>query len=82
MKTNINIKNDQAIIKEVFDILKDKLETDKLIRFWKICNLNSQYYCDLKDQLFQDETVDSLYEKIKNYEQENQLNSIANLDYN
>ncbi|WP_017293003.1 hypothetical protein [Geminocystis herdmanii] len=71
MKTNINRKNDQAIIKEVFDILKDKLETDKIIRFWTICNLNPQDYCDLKDQLFQDETVDSLYEKIKNYEKEN-----------
>ncbi len=69
MKTNINIKNDQAIIKEVFEILKDNLETDKLIRFWKMCNLNPHDYCELKEQLFQDETVDSLYEKIRNYEQ-------------
>lgn len=77
MKININIENDQAIVKEVFDILKDKLETDKLIRFWKICNLTPDNYSDLKDQLFQDETVDSLYEKIKNYEQENKINSIV-----
>ncbi len=39
MKINRNIENDQVIVKEVFDILKDKLETDTLIRLRLIVSM-------------------------------------------
>ncbi|MGB3532474.1 MAG: hypothetical protein WBA13_03045 [Microcoleaceae cyanobacterium] len=63
MKTNLN--NDQQIIQEAFDVLIENLSPSKVSRFWNICKLGSGDYSQLKDQLFAEETVDSLYEKIK-----------------
>ncbi len=61
----INLNNDQQIIEQVFKVLIENLDTSTVMRFWKICNLGNSDYCQIKDQLFKDETVDSLYEKIK-----------------
>lgn len=61
----INLDNDQQIIEEVFNVLIENLEPSKVSRFWKICNLGSRDYSQLKDKLFADETVDSLYDKIQ-----------------
>ena len=62
MKVNLN--NDQQIIEEAFNILIENLDSSKLSRFWTICNLGSGDYSQLKEKLFAEETVDSLYEKI------------------
>lgn len=61
----INLNNDQQIIEEAFTILSEKLEPSKLSRFWTICQLGGGDYCQLKEKLFEEETVDSLYDKIK-----------------
>lgn len=47
-----------------------------------ICKLGEEDYLALKDKLFKDETVDSLYEKIKAYQdyQENAINDHNNSD--
>ncbi len=64
----INLNNDQQIIEEAFGILIKNLDSSKLSRFWTICNLGSGDYSQLKEQLFVEETVDSLYEKIQAHE--------------
>ena len=61
----INLKNDQQIVEEAFSLLLENLEPSKVARFWQICNLGSEDYSHLKDKLFEAETVDSLYNKIK-----------------
>jgi hypothetical protein len=66
----INLNNDQEIIEEAFNVLIENLDITTVMRFWKICNLGNNNYCQIKEQLFKDETVDSLYDKIK--AQENQ----------
>ena len=40
------------------------------MRFLAVCNLDSVDYLNLKEKLFEGETVDSLYEKIKTLEDE------------
>lgn len=61
----INIDKDPAIIKEALQVLSKHLEPSKLMRFLAICNLDSVNYLNFKEKLFEGETVDSLYEKIK-----------------
>ncbi len=61
----INLHDDRQIIEEVFNVLIEHIDTSKVVRFMEICNLSNQNYSLLKEKLFQGETVDSLYEKIK-----------------
>ncbi|HEY9706472.1 MAG TPA: hypothetical protein V6C58_28825 [Allocoleopsis sp.] len=70
----INLNTDQQIIEEVFNVLIEKLDTSKVMRFWTICHLGNGDYSQLKDKLFQGETVDSLYEKIKALEDDQESN--------
>ncbi|NEQ78257.1 MAG: hypothetical protein F6K23_37870 [Okeania sp. SIO2C9] len=76
----INIDNDYEIVQEVFQILLEHLETSKVMRFWSICKLGHGDYLELKDKLFAGETVDSLYEKIKAFQDEKLANSEVNND--
>lgn len=64
----IELLNDQQLITEAFNILIENLEPAKVARFWEICNLSKGDYIQLKERIFAEETVDSLYEKIKAYE--------------
>ena len=68
----INIDRDPAIIEEALQVLSQHLEPSKLMRFLAICNLGSVDYLKLKEKLFEGETVDSLYDKIKILEDENE----------
>ena len=61
----INMDTDREIIQEAFQVLIEHLEISKVMRFLAICNRENGDYLQLKDKLFEGETVDSLYEKIK-----------------
>lgn len=66
----INMETDREIIQEAFQVLMQHLESSKVMRFLAICNSENGDYLQLKDQLFEGETVDSLYDKIKALEDE------------
>jgi hypothetical protein len=61
----IKMDTDREIIEEAFQVLIEHLETSKVMRFLAICNLGNGDYAQLKNKLFEGETVDSLYQKIK-----------------
>ena len=61
----INLNDDREIIEEVFNVLMEYIDTFKVVRFLQICNLRNGDYSQIKEKLFQGETVDTLYEKIK-----------------
>lgn len=69
----INLETEREIIQEVFQVLIEHLETSKVMRFLAICNPENGDYLQLKDKLFEGETVDSLYEKIKALEDEEKI---------
>jgi len=75
----VNVKNDYEIVQEVFQVLLEHLEPSKVMRFLAICKLGQGDYLALKDKLFEGETVDSLYEKIKAYQdaQDNAINDFS-----
>ncbi|WP_013325585.1 hypothetical protein [Gloeothece verrucosa] len=66
----INLDTDREIIQEAFQVLSKHLDASKVMRFLAICNLDRDDYLQLKEQLFEGETVDSLYEKIQALEKE------------
>ncbi len=49
-------------------VLLTHLEPSKVMKFWAACKLSETDYLQLKEQLFAQETVASLYAKIKEYE--------------
>ena len=56
--------NEKKVIQEALLILKDRLDALKFFQFVATCNLGAGDYLELKDKLFEDETHESLYQKI------------------
>ena len=70
-KMAIKVIKEHSALTEGFHVLMAHLEPSKVIRFWAACQLSEGDYLKLKDQLFTNETVASLYEKVKVYQDTN-----------
>ena len=64
----IQVKSEQQILHEGFQILLSNMESSAVARFWAACNIGKGDYLKLKDQLFAQESVGSLYSKIIEFE--------------
>jgi len=64
----IKVINDQQALQDGLDVLIYHLEPAKLARFVAACKLGEGDYLKRKDKLFTQETVASLYEKVKAYQ--------------
>ncbi len=64
----IKVLKEQQILTEVMQVLMTHLEPSKVLRFWAACSKSQSDYLKLKEQLFANETVASLYEKVEAYE--------------
>ncbi|MEA5575112.1 hypothetical protein [Anabaena sp. UHCC 0451] len=65
----IKVINEQQNLQEVMQVLLTHLEPAKVMKFLATCKLGEGDYLQLKEALFSQETVDSLYEKIKEYQE-------------
>jgi hypothetical protein len=61
----IKVIDEQQVLQEAMQVLMIHLEPSKVMKFWAACKLGQGDYIKLKDQMFENETVASLYEKIK-----------------
>lgn len=64
----IQVKNEQQVLQEGLRILLANMEPSKVSRFWAACNFGSGDYLKLKDELFGQEWVASLYSKILEFQ--------------
>ncbi|BAZ12779.1 hypothetical protein NIES4071_46130 [Calothrix sp. NIES-4071] len=64
----IKVLSEQQVLQEAMQVLMTHLEPSKVLKFWAACKLGEGDYLKQKDQLFEKETVASLYEKIKTYQ--------------
>ncbi|BAY86630.1 hypothetical protein NIES267_61410 [Calothrix parasitica NIES-267] len=64
----IQIKNEQQILQKGLQVLLSNMEPSEVARFWAACNLGSGDYLKLKDELFNKESVDSLYSKVLEFQ--------------
>ena len=64
----IQVNSAQQVLQEGFQILLSNMEPSKVARFWAACNMGGGDYLKLKDELFAQETVASLYSKILEFQ--------------
>ena len=67
---NIKVVSDNDILQEGLEVLMHHLEPSKVLRFWAACQLGKGDYLKLKEQLFSQETVASLYDQVRIYQEE------------
>lgn len=65
----IKVKNEQQVLQEGLQVLLADMEPSKVARFWAACNLGSGNHIKLKDELFEQESVASLYSKILKFQE-------------
>lgn len=62
------VLNEGEILREATEVLTQHMSPAKVARFWADWQLGRSDYLAWKDTTFATETVDSLYEKIKEYQ--------------
>lgn len=65
----IQVQKEHEILQEGLQILLQHWEPEKVARFWAACGLGEGDYLQIKDRLFEGETVASLYAKIKAFQE-------------
>lgn len=68
----IQVLSEQQILQEGLSVLLANMEPSKVARFWAACNVGSGDYLKIKDELFRQESVVSLYSKILEFQQSQQ----------
>jgi hypothetical protein len=64
----IQVKSEQQVLQEGLQILLSNMEPSQVARFWAACNLGGGDYLKLKDELFAQESVASLYPKVLEFQ--------------
>jgi hypothetical protein len=65
----IKVISEQEVLQEGLQVLMTHLEPSKALRFWAACKLSEGDYLLLKEQLLGKETVTSLYDKVKAFQE-------------
>jgi hypothetical protein len=64
----IQVKREQAVLEEGLQVLLANMEPSNVARFLAACNLGSGDSLKLKDELFAQESVASLYAKVVEFQ--------------
>jgi hypothetical protein len=64
----IQVKSEQQVLQEGFQILLSNMEPSSVARFWGAGNIGRGDYLKLKDEIFAQESVASLYSKIVEFQ--------------
>ncbi|MEM9214419.1 MAG: hypothetical protein AAGD25_08740 [Cyanobacteria bacterium P01_F01_bin.150] len=65
----IQVKSEQQIVQQGLEVLFANMKPSEVTRFWAACQLGSGNYLSVKDDLFEQESVDSLFTKILDYQE-------------
>jgi hypothetical protein len=65
----IKVKNEQQVLQEGLQVLFVNMEPSAVARFWAACNSGSGDYLKLKEELFGQESVASLYAKVLEFQE-------------
>jgi hypothetical protein len=68
---NVTIESEAEIMQEVSELLLQKMSPAKVARFWASWQVGQGDYLQWRETTFADETVDSLYEQIKTFQEKN-----------
>lgn len=71
----VEVINEQEVVYEAADILFRQLSPAKVVRLLVAWQIGRGDYLTIREQLFGDETVNSLFEKIQVYQNEKEARS-------
>jgi hypothetical protein len=66
----VKVAREQDVLREAVDVLWAHLSPAKVVRLWAAWQMGEGDYLSLRDQLFEGESVASLFEKIKAFQEE------------
>jgi hypothetical protein len=64
----IKVMSEQEIMREATEILLERMKPAKVARLWAMWQLGQGDYQAIRKELFAEETVQTLYEKIRVYQ--------------
>ena len=67
---NVHVTAESEVLQEVSQILLEHLNPAKVARFWASWQIGKGDYQIWRDATFGDESVDSLYEQIKTFQED------------
>jgi hypothetical protein len=65
----VNVAREQGVLREAVDVLWTHLSPAKVVRLWATWQMGEGDYLTLRDQLFEGESVASLFEKVQVYQE-------------
>ena len=66
----VTVMSEQEIMQEATEILLERMSPTKVARFWAMWQLGKGEYQAIREELFGEETVQTLYEEICAYQDE------------
>lgn len=64
----VEVLREQEVFQDAIRVLMEHLEPAKATRVWATWQVGEGNYLSIRDQLFTNETVESLYEKMQAYQ--------------
>ena len=65
----VEVVREQEILQEAIRILMDHLEPAKATRVWASWQIGEGDYLSIRDRLFEKDTVETLYDKVWDYQE-------------
>lgn len=65
----VKVAREQDVLREAVDVLWTHLSPTKVVRLWATWQMGEGDYLTLRDQLFEGESVASLFEKVKAHQE-------------
>jgi len=66
--TAMKIVREYEVFDEATQILMEHMSPAKVVRFWSEVFMGGGDYASLREKMFEGETADSLFEKVKEFE--------------
>lgn len=65
----IKVMREQEVLQEAAEVLLEHLNPAKVARFWAAWQVGGGSYREIREQLFAEETVQTLFEKVRAYQE-------------
>lgn len=65
----VKVMREQEVLQEAAEVLLEHLNPAKVARFWAAWQVGKGNYLEIREQLFAEETVQTLFEKIRAYQE-------------
>ena len=65
----VKVISEQEIVQEATEVLLEHLSPAKMARFWAAWQIGKGDYLAIRERLFAEETVETLFEKVRVYQE-------------